>query len=130
MILRTLAESAQPATGHANIRGIDVPIHIEVSHVAMQTLAHQVRHVAERENVGGPIQRNAVIVRQTLTPLDLFENRLQLRIFNVYLHSYARCTSSTSAAQNTKNSTLTQPFMVKKAALTRDKSSGFTRLCS
>jgi hypothetical protein len=35
-----------------------------------------------------------------------------------------------SAAQNSKNSTLTYPFTVKKAALTRDKSLAFTRLCS
>jgi hypothetical protein len=35
-----------------------------------------------------------------------------------------------SAAQKTKNSTLTQPFMVKNAALTRDRSVGFYQPCS
>lgn len=35
-----------------------------------------------------------------------------------------------SAAQNRKNRILTNPFTVKKAALTRERSCAFTKLCS
>ena len=89
-ILGSLAERAQPATGHADIGGIDVAVDVEVSDVAVQALAHQVGHVAERENVRGPVERDAVVVGQALARLHLLEDRLQPRIFDERLHGYAR----------------------------------------
>ena len=44
-ILRPFAERAQAAARHAHIGGIDVAVHVEIGHVAMQALAHQVRHM-------------------------------------------------------------------------------------
>src|SRR5690349_24133101 len=96
----------------------------------MQALAHQVRHVTERQNVRSPVERDAVVIGQARAGLDFLENRTQTLIFDERLHCHARRRNSTSAAQNTKNSTLTQPFMVKNAAFTRDRSSGLTKLCS
>ena len=95
-VLGALAERAQTATGHAHVRGVDVPIHIEVSGRAVQALAHQVRHVAERKNIGGLIQSDAIVIRKALAVFDFLENRTQARIVNYDFHRI-------SAAQNTKD---------------------------
>src|SRR5439155_9002590 len=129
-VFGSLSEGAQPATGYADVGGIDVPVDVEIGGGAMQTLAHQIRHVPQRENVRGLIERHAVVIGQARASLDFLEDRTQTRIFDERLHGYARRSNSTSAAQNTKNSTLTQPFMVKNAAFTRERSSAFTRVCS
>ena len=46
-IAHALAEGAQPATGHAHVGGVDVAVDVEVGHVAVQPLAHQVGQVAD-----------------------------------------------------------------------------------
>ncbi len=78
-------------------------VHVEVRDVAMHPLAHEVGHVAERQDVGRAVKRQAVVVRQALARLHFLADWLQPAVFNVDFH----ITSSTSAAQNTKNSTLT-----------------------
>ena len=60
-ILRPLAERAQLATGDADIGGIDVPVHIEPGHIAMLSLANQVGHVADGQNIGGAIKGQPVL---------------------------------------------------------------------
>ena len=65
-IAHLLAERAQPATGDANVGRIDVAVDVEVRGVAVQPLAHDVGQVAERQDVGGAVQRDAVLERQPL----------------------------------------------------------------
>ena len=74
-IVRPLAEGAQAATGHADVGGVDVAVDVEIRHVAVQPLAHQVGQVAERQDVGGAVERDAVVERQPLAGLDLLEDR-------------------------------------------------------
>ena len=51
-IARFLAEGAQPAARHTNVRRIDVAIYVEEGDIAVQPFAHDVRHVAESQHVG------------------------------------------------------------------------------
>src|SRR5471030_836225 len=126
-----LAERAQPATGHAHVRRVDVPVHVEVSGVPVQPLANQVGQVSQRQNVAAAVERQAIVEREPLARLDLAANGNQARIVNYDLHIHTPgLLRKISAAQNKKNNTLTYPFIVKKAALTRERSCGFTRLCS
>ena len=60
-IARLLAERAQPATRHADVGRIDVAVDVEVGDVAVQPLAHEVGQVAERQDVAGAVQRQAVL---------------------------------------------------------------------
>src|ERR1039457_528219 len=78
-------------------RRVDGAVHVEVSSRAVQSLAHQVRHVTDGENVGGPVKRHAIVIGETLACFDFFQNRPQARVVNYDFHR-------TSAAQNTKNS--------------------------
>src|SRR5262249_7520879 len=109
----------------------NVAIDVEVSGVAMQPFANQVGQVSDGEDVGGAIESYAVIKGQALARFDLIADGRQARIINVNLHVQAPgFRRKISAAQNKKNNTLTYPFMVKKAAPTREKSLGSTSRCS
>src|ERR1700676_61829 len=63
-------ESAEAAGGHANIRGIDVAVDVEVGLVAMHALAHGIRQPADGQDVGGAIERESVVGIQTLMGED------------------------------------------------------------
>ena len=76
-----LAERAQPATGHADVGGIDVAVDVEVGRVAVQPLAHEVGQVAERQDIGGAVQRQAVLEGQPLAGFHFVANRDQTGIF-------------------------------------------------
>ncbi len=86
-ILRPLAERAQLATGHADIGRIDVAVHVEPGDVAVLALAHQVGHVAERQNIGAFEKRDAVFEIQADIGLNLLQDRPQPLIFNMDLHA-------------------------------------------
>ena len=73
-IARFLAERAQPAARNADIRRVDVAVHVEVRDVAVQPLADDVRHVAERQDVRRAIQRHAVVEAKPLAGLDFVQN--------------------------------------------------------
>ena len=51
-------------------------VHVEIGGVAMHPLAHQVGHVAQRQNVGRAVQRKAVFARQAYARLDFLEDGL------------------------------------------------------
>ncbi len=79
-VAHALAEGAQAATGHAHVGGIDVAVDVEVGGVAVQALAHQVGQVAERQDIGGAVERDAVVERQALAGFHLVADRNQTRI--------------------------------------------------
>ena len=70
-IVRPLAERAQPATRDANIRRVDMAVDVEIRDVAVQSFANDVRHVAERKDVGGAVQRQAVVETEAARLLPL-----------------------------------------------------------
>ena len=76
-------ERAQPATRHADIRRIDVPVHVEVGDVAMHPLAHCVRHPADGQNIAAAVERHAVVEAQPLARLHLRRNRPQRSIIRL-----------------------------------------------
>ena len=45
------AEGAQPASRHAHIRGIQMTVDVEVSRVAVHSLAHMIGQPSDRQNV-------------------------------------------------------------------------------
>ena len=100
-----LAESAQPATGHAHVGGIDVAVDVEIRDVAVQALAHQVRHVADGQNIGRAVQRHAVLERQAWPASTFSANRVSDAGRR---NGMVQCgMEKISAAQNKKNNTLT-----------------------
>ena len=99
-------------------------VDVEKSLVPVQPLAHPVRHPAHAQQVGSAIQRQPIVSRKPLASLHFFTNRQQPRIFKYRCHSHFQ---KISLAQNTKNITLTYPFIVKNAASTRERSFGQTR---
>ena len=71
-IAHALSERAQPATRHAHVRRIDVAVDVEIGGVAVHALAHQVGHIAERQNIGGAIKRHAHLQTRAARPLPPF----------------------------------------------------------
>ena len=51
------AKGAEAASGHANIRRIDVPVDVEVGHVAVHAFAHVVGEPAHGQHVAAAIER-------------------------------------------------------------------------
>jgi hypothetical protein len=104
--------SDQPSPArHADVGWVDVPVDVEPGDVAVLALAHQVGHVAHGENVRAAEQREAVVEIEARARLDLREDGLQTRVFDCDrdgdLHDYKCRPTYMSAAQNSKNSTLT-----------------------
>ena len=85
-ILGALSESAKLAARHADIGGIDVPVHVEPGDVAVFALANQVGHVANGQNIGAFEKRDAVLGIQADIGLNLFQNRPQPLVFDMDLH--------------------------------------------
>ena len=53
-------------------------IDVEVRHVAVHALAHQIRHVTECQKIGAAIETESVLKTQPLSGQHLVENGLQL----------------------------------------------------
>ena len=86
-IAHALAEGAQPATGHAHVGGVDVAVDVEISDVAVQPLAHQVGHVAERQNVVSAGRASTPSASDSRSPASTFSaNGNQAGIVNGDLH--------------------------------------------
>ena len=60
-IFLAFAERAQSATGDADIGRIDVAIDVEIGHFAMHALAHDVRQVADAEQIVRSEKSKAVV---------------------------------------------------------------------
>src|ERR1017187_2486243 len=86
-IAHALAESAQAATGHADVGGVDVAVHIEIRNVAVEPLAHQVGQVAECQDVGSAVEREAVFEGEPLARLHLAADRDKTGIVDYHLHT-------------------------------------------
>ena len=76
-ILGALSESAQAATGDADIGRIDVAVDVEIGDVAVQALAHAIRHPADAQQIGRAVERHAVVETQAFAGVRLFANRLE-----------------------------------------------------
>ena len=85
-VAHALAEGAQPATGHAHVGRVDVAVDVEIGGVAVQALAHEVGQVAEREDIGGAEQGEAVFESQALAGFHFGADRNQTRIIDDNLH--------------------------------------------
>ena len=64
------SKRTQAASGHANIRRIDMAIHVEVRGVAVHALANPIRQPAHREDVAGTVEGERVGVVQALAGED------------------------------------------------------------
>src|SRR6266481_10074644 len=71
------SKGAEAARGHADIRGIEVAVEIEVRHIAVHALAHMVRQPAHGENVRRAIERDRIVQTQPFAGKDLFGDRFQ-----------------------------------------------------
>ena len=71
------AKGAELAGSHANIGGVDVAIDVEVGEVAVHPLADMVGQPANGQNVGGGVEREAVVGAETLLGHHLGGDRLQ-----------------------------------------------------
>jgi hypothetical protein len=65
-----------------------VPVDVEVGFRAVQAFAHQIGQVAERQDVGRPVERHAVLERQALASFHLVANRVQAWIVKYDLHVF------------------------------------------
>src|SRR5262245_5393790 len=60
------SESAETAGGNADVGGIDVPVDVEICHVAMQALTHVIGKPPDSQNVRGAIERDRVFKAEPL----------------------------------------------------------------
>src|ERR1017187_2816841 len=65
-IAHALAESAQPATRHTNVGGVNVPVDVEVSGIAVHPLANQVGQIPQRQDIAGAVERYAIVEGEPL----------------------------------------------------------------
>ena len=66
------SKSTETASSYANVGGIDVAVHVEVSNVAMHPLAHMVRQPANGQNIVGAISSDRILKVEPLPRKDLF----------------------------------------------------------
>ena len=85
-VAHALAEGAQPATGHADIGGVDMAVDVEIGQVAVQPLAHQVGQITHRQDIGRAVERHAVVERKALAGFHLFPDRHKTRIVDYDWH--------------------------------------------
>src|SRR5215468_3751021 len=76
-------DGAQTASRHANIRGIDVAIHVEIRHIAVHPLTHMVGQPAQRQNVCRAVERNRFVKIQSLAGKNLLRNRRQTWVISL-----------------------------------------------
>ena len=107
-IFGLLAESAQPATGDANVGRIDVAVDVEVGacrRAAARAPGSPCSRAPECRGCGTARGRPR---NDSRSPASTFsQDRLQAGIFNDELHRSGPGCRKISAAQNKKNSTLT-----------------------
>src|SRR5262249_16060361 len=65
-------ECAEVAGVYAHVRGVDVRVDVVVCEIARVTLAHQVRHRTECEQVVGSLEREPILKAQALPSFDFF----------------------------------------------------------
>ena len=70
-------ERAEVAGVDADVGRVDVRIHVVVREVAVVSLAHQVGHRAQGEQVVRRLERQAILEAQPLAGLDLIADRIQ-----------------------------------------------------
>src|ERR1019366_6259710 len=73
-------KSTQPASRHANIRRIDMPIDVEVSLVPMHPLTDPVGQPPHGQNVARPIKRKRIALVQASARKDFIFDRKQARV--------------------------------------------------
>ena len=71
------AKGTQPAGGHTNVGGIDVPVDIEISDVAVQAFAHMIGQPAYRQNISRPVEGDAIVEIEALARQNFFGDRAQ-----------------------------------------------------
>ena len=70
-IFRTLAEGAQPATGHANVGGVDMAVDVEIGRIAVHPFANQVGQIAHRQDIVRAVQRYPIVEAKPLAGFHL-----------------------------------------------------------
>src|SRR2546430_13395578 len=76
------AKGAELAVSDTNVGRIDVPVDVEISHVAVLFFAHVIRQPANGKEIGRAVQRDAIIERKPLVGKNFVRNRLQPLICN------------------------------------------------
>ncbi len=71
------AEGAELASRHANIRGIDMAIDVEIGHIAMHLFPHIIRKPANSQHVLRPVERDSVFKAEPLPGKYLRSDRLE-----------------------------------------------------
>ena len=71
------AEGAEVALVHAHVGGVEVRVDVVIAEIAVVALADEVRHLAQREQVGRRLQGQPVVEREALAGLDLLADRRQ-----------------------------------------------------
>src|SRR5882762_1542942 len=71
------AKGAELAMSDTYVRRIDVPVDIEISHVAVLFFTHVIRQPANGQQVRRAVQRDAIIDRKPLPGKNFAGNRLQ-----------------------------------------------------
>src|SRR5262249_19278802 len=74
---------AKPASGYADVGGVDVPVDVEVGHVAVQPLADMVGQPAHRQDIRRTIQGYSVIKGEALMGEDLVGDGQQAAVIGL-----------------------------------------------
>ena len=86
-----LAERAELARlpQHADVRVVDVAVHVVIGAVPVEALAGDVRHVADGVDVFGLVETHALIEREAQPRLDFFEDVAQRASLDARAHEIA-----------------------------------------
>src|ERR1700686_2108285 len=76
-------KSAQPASRHANIRRINMPVDVEVSLVPMHPLANPISQPTHGKNIARPVKHKRISLVQALASKNLIFNREQPRVVSL-----------------------------------------------
>ena len=74
------SKSAQAARRYADIRGIDVPVYVEISDVPAQAVTNMIGQPANGKYVRGTIERDGVVKSKALAGKDFGSNGLKARV--------------------------------------------------
>ena len=73
-------KTAEFAVRHANVRVIEMPVDVVISHAPVFAAAHEIRQFPERVEILRVVQIDAFFKGQTVARLDLFGDPVQVRI--------------------------------------------------